>query len=237
MLSDPAEPRVAGEGPLEDGCAVDERPVAEGAHVLADAVGEPLQPPSHETVVVASEGVAGDVARRPVRERLVGGPGRVSLPVVHAHRDDAQGPGHEVGGPAAPWPVPGHVAHLAVPPGREPVDETGLVLGEVDSRDSRPAETELVGPLPDERRQGIEPAGAVRRVAVAGIGGPVLVERHGVRRGAPVAGDDTSPRAPDRRGRRRTPSCAGILSAWTLAGPCRGAGRYRRPRLLAILAG
>ena len=222
VLPDPAKARVAGEGPLENGGAVDECPVAEGTRVLPDAVREPLQPPPHEAVVVAPERVAGDVARRRIGERLGGRPRRAPRPVVHAHRDDAQRPRHEVGGPAALLAMPGHVAHLAVPSGREPVDEAGLVLGEVDRGDPRLAESELRGPLPDERRQGIEPGAPRRRARSLEVGVLVAGGRHRGRHGPRTEGDDSNETA------LRTDEAGGALpgawASWTIAGPRPTAG-------------
>lgn len=66
--------------------------------------------------------------------------------IVHPDRDDAQGTGDQLSGPAAFQAVAGHVGHLPLAPLRQPGQETCLVVGEVEVGDPQALETQVLGP-------------------------------------------------------------------------------------------
>ena len=92
VLADPAQARVARERAFHHRRRVHEHAVPERADFGGDAVGEFLQAPAHELVVVATARVTRDIGAFAVADRapVVGiSAGRV----VHAHRQHAQGAG------------------------------------------------------------------------------------------------------------------------------------------------
>ena len=132
---------------------VGEDPMTEGPYRILDAVAELLQPRAHQLVIVAAQGVAGNIGDPAVRQggfRI----GRILGPVVHAHADAAHRPRQEVGGPAAFGPVTGHVVHLACEALAQPIQKVRLVAGEIDARDPEPRETEFRAPSAQVGQQG-----------------------------------------------------------------------------------
>lgn len=101
------------EGFFHYGRAVAKGAVAEVADGGLDARGEFLEAGAHEFVVVAPEGVAGDVAARGVLQGARGLDEGL-WEVVHAGGEDADGAGMELRGAGAFGAVAVHIAHFAV---------------------------------------------------------------------------------------------------------------------------
>ena len=126
--------------------------MAEGADGGGNPVAELLQARAQHLVVITAERIAGNVALSPVREHL-GRRRGLGGPIVHAHAHAAQGSGHEFGGPVPAGAVAGHVMHLAVESGGQPVEKVRFIGSELDARNAHPGEPQLLPPAPDLRRQ------------------------------------------------------------------------------------
>ncbi len=184
VLADPAEPRLARQGPLHHRRRVDEGAVAEGAHLGLQPLGQGRQALAHQLVVVAAGGVAGDVGGLGPRQGLEGL--HLRGQVVQAHADHPDRARHQLLRPGALAAVLGHEAHLAVMAGGQPALQAGLVLGQVDVGDAQLLEAELVGPAAQALGQGMR------------IGGVVEGGRGGHDRGNTVQGAGATWRRPRR---------------------------------------
>ena len=115
----PAESGQVGQRLFHDRSRIGKGPVAERADGLFDAFGQRLQTLAQDFVVIAPQGVAGDIGGVRVVEDLPG-IGGVRGPVIHAHADNAESPRLQLGGAAAFAAVALHPVHGSVIPPRQP---------------------------------------------------------------------------------------------------------------------
>ena len=175
VLANPAESGIASERFFQHRRRVDERAIAERPNLPGDAVGEPLQAAAQELVIVAPKRVARHVAQFGLLENV---PGIASTRrvVVHPHRNDAHGAGQQLVRAAALDAMSGHVVHLSVAFGGQPVKQVRFVCFQVDRTDAHLLESTLGAPAPDiggkvvvvdidgiERRHGVSGSGELRQ--------------------------------------------------------------------------
>lgn len=151
MLADPAETCIARQRLFQDRSTVDERPMTEGSDHLLQPLGKPLETRSQHPVVVASEGIAGNVAVQRIRERGLGISG-FARPVVHSDDDDADSARDDLGRFGASCPPARHITHLAVPSEGEPAQQMAFIVCEFERRDADAREAELETPAADVRK-------------------------------------------------------------------------------------
>ena len=149
----PIHPRPASRasGFSMTGGAVGEGPIAEGACLGLDMVGKALQAASDHLVIVASEGVSGDVAELRISEHGIGVGSAAE--VVHAHADDADGSRHQLGRPGASHSVADHVLELSVVAAVEPFEQRRFVGAQVDAGHRHLLKAELQPAAPYRRGQ------------------------------------------------------------------------------------
>ena len=151
VLADPSETGIARQRLLHDGGAVREGPITEGACLGLDMVGKALQAASDHLVIVAAEGVSGDVAELRIPENGFGVGSAAEI--VHAHADDADGSRHQLGRPGASHPVAGHVLELTVVAAVEPFEQRRFVAAQVDAGNRHLLKAELQPAAPYRRGQ------------------------------------------------------------------------------------
>ncbi len=125
MFADPAESRVARQGPLQHRGAVGKDTVAERSDRALNAIAQLLQPRTHQSVIVAPQSVAGnvpDVALGQGCSRI----GGLRRPIIHADTDAADRARNQFRWPRTFGAMARHVFHLAVKSRSQPVDENGL---------------------------------------------------------------------------------------------------------------
>ncbi len=143
VFADPTQCGIACQRLFQNRRAVGEHSITEGTHRALDAVAELLQPCAHELVVVAAEGIAGDVGYAAVG-------------------DTTHGPGQQFRRPAALHPMTRHVGHLAVEPRAQPVEKMRLVAREIDLGHAETRKAQLLAPTPQVSQQG----GCIKRADV-----------------------------------------------------------------------
>ena len=148
VLADPAQTGFLCEPALQHRSAVDEGPQGGVRAHRADALREFGEAVAENLVIVAAQRVAGHVAALAVCKhcvRLCGLRG----PVVHACRDHAYSARQQELGAPARFAVAGHVVHLAVMAGGEPVAEMRVVRREIDRGEAERLQPQLPGPAAD----------------------------------------------------------------------------------------
>ena len=112
-----------------------------------------------------------------VREDLVRGL-RARGPVVEARGDDAHGSRNEIGRPRASDAMTRHIIHVAMTPGRKPVQKPRLRIGEIDVGNADRLESDFLSPRRNARAER-SPVASKRVMA----GHRCLRTRSGERRG------------------------------------------------------
>jgi tRNA threonylcarbamoyladenosine biosynthesis protein TsaE len=157
VLAAPAQSAVSRQADLHHRRRVGEGPIVEITHLLADAIGEFLQPGPQQLVVIAAQRVARNEGAAAVGQRLprIRGVG----PVIHARGDNAAGARHEqAGSPLVSFGtrVGGHIIHFAMAARRQPCGEAGLGIGNIDTGKADGIEAEFAAPAPDVFLQPIQ---------------------------------------------------------------------------------
>ncbi len=129
MLAYPAEARLGRQRPLQNGGRVDEGAPAQRLAALLDALPQLLEPVAQQLVVVATEGIAADVAKGGVAQG--GCEARLERQIVHPHRQHPQGAWQQLVGAGPHHAVARHVIHAAVMARIEPGLQSGLLKGEI----------------------------------------------------------------------------------------------------------
>ena len=158
VFADPAEPGLLCQCLFQYRCTVGKGAIAELADVRGDPVRQLLQSPAQQLVVVATEGIAGQVGKRGLLQH------RICLacrprPVVHADGNHTGGARYQVGRAAAPCAVARHVIHVAVVARLQPAEEMRFVFIELNGADSDLLETQCTPPAPDVGNQRVGIAG------------------------------------------------------------------------------
>ncbi len=103
MLAYPAEAGFGRQRPLQNGGRVDKGAPAQRLAALLDALPQLLEPVAQQLVVVATKGIAADVAEGGIAQG--GGKARLERQIVHPHRQHPQGARQQLVGRARimPW--------------------------------------------------------------------------------------------------------------------------------------
>ena len=136
VLAAPADAAARGELGFEHGRRVGERAVSERPDVSGQLLGQAREPRAQHLVIVAAPCIQRDVGAHRLGEPapLDGLPALAARrrQVVHARRDHAYRPGHQLDRTRALQAVPRHVGHAAVEACGQPVRQAGFGGHEVD---------------------------------------------------------------------------------------------------------
>ena len=129
-------------GALHDWRAIDKGAIAKGSDQGLNAFGQLLQPPAHQFVIVAAQGVARDIGVFGLSEPL--GHGGICRQVIHTHRDHSAGARYQLSRASALTAVACHPFHLALIARRQPVSQARLVLTRLGGTDADLLESQLL---------------------------------------------------------------------------------------------
>ena len=144
VLADPAEAGIAGEGFLEDRRTVGECAITRGAGRGRDALRESREPAADHLVIVAADGVTGDVPKHRVGEHRPWI--SAARPVIHACGDDPHRARHEFRRSRPPGAVAPHVLHLALAASCQPLEQVLFVGRQLGCSDADLLEAEFLAP-------------------------------------------------------------------------------------------
>ena len=146
MLAPPTQSSAGGQLDFEHWRRIDKWPTSQGADLAHHPVCECLQTLAKYFVVVASQGVAGDIG-----EIAVGQHGRgvgCQREIVQAGDDHRSRARYQLSGLRPRGAVAGHIIHLAVVAGIEPGSETLVSVAQVGAGDAY-YQTKLAAPFLD----------------------------------------------------------------------------------------
>ena len=151
MLAAPAQTAAGAQLHFHHRRRIGEDAVAEASDLRRDSVGEPLQAHTHQLMVVASEGVAGNVGAGGIGQVVFGAAG--GGPVVEARRNDADGSGHQRLRARPEGAVVCHIIHFAMAAGGQPVGQALFGSPQAGAANANCIEAEIRPPLLDVCRE------------------------------------------------------------------------------------
>ena len=145
MLANPAQPRFFRQRLFQHRRAVHKYPIAEWPDGGGEAVSQALQALAQHLVIIPAQRVARHITQFRVLQHAprLGG---IRRQIVHPRRDDAHCAGNQFRRSAAPDPVPGHVAHRAVKPCRQPVQQPRLGFPKINVANADPLKAQFPSP-------------------------------------------------------------------------------------------
>lgn len=148
MLANPAQSGFFGQGLFHHRGAVDKGAITERTDLIGNAIGQLLQPPAHQLVVIAAQGITRDIALVGMIQQLFDIQ-RLLRQVIQAHADDTQGLGHQLFGTTAFFAMLRHPLHLAMELSGQPLLQFRFILREIRIGNRGLLKAELAAPLFD----------------------------------------------------------------------------------------